>query len=111
MFFLVDLKQQQLRSMVGATAGGATAQTFGVHFEANSYTLFSGVYALGNPNNIVVLTGTVAVTNNLPTSQIVFSRLSGEVAGFSAAQNTITFTNSGLPRTVTINKYGVVAIN
>ena len=41
--FIADLKQQQLKAMVGESDGvGGSGYGYGVHFTANNYTLFRG---------------------------------------------------------------------
>ncbi|HUQ84942.1 MAG TPA: prepilin-type N-terminal cleavage/methylation domain-containing protein [Candidatus Limnocylindrales bacterium] len=106
--FTADLRAQQIRAMVGEDEAGGSASDYGVHFETSSYTQFKGIYGTNNfssnlpPNTNVVTT--------FPSSQIVFIKGSGEIAGFSNGTNTVTFqdVNDGNQKIITINRYGVV---
>jgi prepilin-type N-terminal cleavage/methylation domain-containing protein len=113
---VADLKQQQLRSMMGDTAGQSSAQAFGVHIETNSYTLFWGSYVAGNVNNSVIQTpGVTLTTNTLPSSQVIFTKKSGEAVDSGGAglgsQNTVQLTSQGIAKTITINKFGALTVN
>ncbi len=110
---IADLKQQQLRSMLGETQGRSTTDTYGIHFETTTYTLFHGSsYAVSEPtNSIVQLGGALTFSSvNIPGNVIIFGRGSGEVIGYSNTQNMFGITNPGnnQTRTVTFNTYGVV---
>jgi len=74
---LVDLKQQQLKSMIGDTEGRATADSYGIHFDSNRYVLFHGTnYSSSDTSNSIVNLESNMQFNN-PNSSIVFSKLSG----------------------------------
>ncbi len=110
-----DLQHQQLKSMLGESEGSATAQTFGIHFESTTYTLFRGAtYSASDSNNFVVNLGQNLVLTNItfPSSQVVFNRRSGEVSGFSSGQASVTIQNtvSNEQQTVMLNRYGVPTI-
>ena len=51
---LSDLKQQQLKAMIGDTEGRASSDQYGVHFDSNQYVLFHGVYSVGDSTNFVI---------------------------------------------------------
>lgn len=106
--FTADLKSQQLRAMVGEEDTSGNAADYGVHFETSTYTQFRSSY--GTSNFVFDLPGNTNVVTTFPSSQIVFIKGSGEIAGFSDGLNTVTFqdTNDGSQRIVTINRYGVV---
>ena len=76
---LSDLKQQQLKAMIGDTEGRATPDSYGIHFDSNKYVLFHGTYLEGDPSNFVVNLDSNMQFNN-PEYNVVFSRLSGEIA-------------------------------
>ena len=108
-----DIKEQQLKTMLGDNDGTGTPQIFGIHFDPTSYTLFRGTYSLGNSSNLVIkMPENVGITTNL-ASDLIFTRLSGEVNGYSATQNTITVRSniSTEQRVVSFNKLGVLTIN
>ena len=104
--FVTDLKSQQLRSMVGEDDGGGSAQSYGVHFESDSYTLFEGVaYSPVDPNNFQVnLPGN---TEFFPiNSDLIFAIGSGEIASDTIV--TIRRNSGGGQKEININRYGVV---
>src|SRR5438874_474005 len=46
---IAELKEQQIRAMVGDTAGSGTSNyDYGIHFETTSYTLFRSTYGTSN---------------------------------------------------------------
>ena len=113
---VADLKQQQLKAMLGNTEGTDTAQTFGIYFEPTSYTLFSGAsYSAGDPANFIIkLDEGVEFSNiNFPSSQIVFSRKDGNLSGYVSGSDNVTILHvqSGEKETITMNRYGVVSLN
>jgi prepilin-type N-terminal cleavage/methylation domain-containing protein len=77
---LSDLRQQQLKAMVGDAEGRAASDSYGIHFDSNKYVLFHGTYSEGEPSNSVINLDSNMQFNN-PEYDIVFSRLSGEIAG------------------------------
>jgi prepilin-type N-terminal cleavage/methylation domain-containing protein len=73
---LTDLRQQQLKAMIGDTEGRSTSDTYGIHFDANRYVLFHGTYSDSeSTNSIVNLEDNVQFNN--PNYDVIFSRLSG----------------------------------
>jgi type II secretory pathway pseudopilin PulG len=110
---IVDMKEQQIKAMVGDTEGGVTAGSYGVYFEATRYILFHGnTYSAADPkNSIVNLDGSIYFSSmTFPGTQIVFFPQSGEVAGFVDGSNTITVKDlkSTKQKVITLNRYGVV---
>lgn len=106
-----DLKQQQMKAMIGQVDTGATASPFGVKFSGQNYTLFQGSsFQSGAVGNfLVTVHPSVQLTTNLPNAELVFSKVSGEVLNFSSSTNTITATsNDGAQQVMTVNRYGVV---
>ncbi|HEX7042241.1 MAG TPA: type II secretion system protein [Patescibacteria group bacterium] len=108
-----DIKNQQIKAMVGDAQGGAAESSYGVHFDTSKYVLFKGsTYNSSDTSNFVVnLTPDLIFTNiNLPSGNIIFSVQSGEVSGFVIGQNTVDIesTNSSKTYTITINQYGVI---
>ena len=97
-----DLKQQQIRAM-----SGDGASSYGVYFETNRYTLFTGsAYSVGASDNFIVnLEGGITISN--PQTSVVFAQRSGETTSTSF---TITNTNSGEQKIITINSLGAITI-
>lgn len=110
--FISDLKQQQLKAMVGDTEGRGVNDYYGIYFGTSDYALFHGsTYSAGPSNPIIPLTTSVQFTNvTFPQSQIVFNKGSGEIVGFAVGSNTVTLVNvvTNEQKTITINRYGVV---
>ncbi len=111
-----DMKQQQLKAMVGDSEGRSTADSYGIYFNQNqsTYVLFHGTTYIPNPsdnsNFIVNLDENVQIVAVPAASSLIFSQASGEVSGFVQGSNTITLrdTTNGQQNTVTFNKYGVI---
>lgn len=113
---IADIKQQQLKSMLGDTGGTETAQSFGVYFGIDKYILFKGSsYSPADPDNFTVELGEgLQFTDvTLPSDQVVFLRRSGEVSGYSTELDslTITHTQGGVGETLITNRYGVLTRN
>lgn len=108
-----DIKYQQISAMNGAIEGENTAQTFGIHFETNSYALFHGdSFDVSEPTNFTLsLESAMSFADvTFPQDEIIFEKGSGEINGFMDGQNTITLQDSGNNNhvTITINKLGVI---
>lgn len=112
-----DLKQQQIKAMVGDTEGRVSNDNYGIHFESNRYILFHGnSYSSSDTSNFPVnLSSGTNITNILfSNSDLIFASVSGEIVGFTPGQNSVTITNStdGQQKSIIINKYGAVtAVN
>lgn len=108
-----DLRSQQVKAMMGDDDGGSAAQAYGVVIGTDAYTMFAGSsFSPADPNNFVVdVEQGLTLSSTLPSSTVIFSKASGEVAGFSPGNNTITFTNtSGAQTILDVNSYGVVNV-
>lgn len=110
--FIVDLKQQQLKAMLGDTEGRNTSDNYGIQFGATNYTLFHGTYSSGDSTNFNIALGDNIQfsTINFPNSQIIFLKGSGEISNYNNNSNTITIKDiiNNSQKTITINIYGVV---
>ena len=109
-----DIKEQQIKAMSGDSDGETTTDSQGIYFESNRYTLFRGPnYASGSHYFEVDMDQNLILSNTLPSSQVVFGKRSGEVASYTSGSDTITLshTQSGEQKTITINRYGTVTVN
>lgn len=99
---LADIKNQQLKAMT-------TAGFFGLYFESNRYTLFSGsAYSAPDPQNFVVsLDPSLTLSATFPSSILVFSAGSGEITGFVAGSDSLTLGTE----TLVFNRYGTLIQN
>ncbi|OGK25063.1 hypothetical protein A3A46_04100 [Candidatus Roizmanbacteria bacterium RIFCSPLOWO2_01_FULL_37_13] len=108
-----DLKQQQLKAMVGDTEGDTSHAAYGIYFQSDRYTLFQGSsYSdLDTANFDIILNRDLQFSNIiLPGSQIVFASGSGEVANYNQSFDYVTLKNTSTDetKTVRINQYGTI---
>lgn len=110
---VADLRSQQIKAMAGDSLTAASAQAHGVYVQSGAYTLFKGAsYSSSDADNFVVQADAgVALNTTLPSTQVVFTKGSGTFSGFASGQNSITVSNAGESKVITINRYGVVAVN
>lgn len=105
-----DLREQQTKAMIGETEGGSTNDAYGIYFSQNEYVLFQGTaYDPNDPSNRTIpLEPTIQIQN--PNYSIIFSKVSGEVAGYNAGANTIIVSDvtNNRQKTLQFNKYGVI---
>lgn len=106
--FVSDLRQQQLKAMVGDTEGRVTSDYYGIYFEASRYILFHGTaYSSSDTYNFpVALEGDMAFVNT--GVSVIFSKVSGELYGASSFTIPIKNKVSGEQKNITINQLGVV---
>ncbi len=107
-----ELRLLQARAMQGDIGLEGGPSEFGVRFAGDRYTFFEGPnYSPSGTSNVVtVLEEAVTISSTLPNDTVIFERGSGEVSGYTAGQDTITFSNtqSGETTSLRINKYGVL---
>lgn len=76
---IADLKQQQLKSMIGDTEGRASSDVYGIHFDSNRYVTFHGsTYSPADPSNSAINLESNMQFNN-PNFDVIFGKLSGEI--------------------------------
>lgn len=109
---ITDIKNQQIKAMVGDTEGRGIPDTYSIYIEPTKYTLFHGQnYSDGDSSNFAVtVDDQYQLLTIFPSNKIVFASGSGEIVGFAQNQNTINIvdTRTGQQKVITINKYGVV---
>jgi prepilin-type N-terminal cleavage/methylation domain-containing protein len=113
---IAEIKQQQLKAMVGDTEGRTTPDAYGIRFDTNSYTFFHGTtYNASDPDNF-----TIDMDDNmqfssiqLPNQSVVFNRVSGDFYNYNPALSSVTLTNTtaGESKTLQFNRYGVIRNN
>lgn len=103
---IAELKEQQLKSIIGDSEGRATPDSYGIHFDSNRYVTFHGeVYSeLDNSNSFFNLESNMQFNNS--NFDIKFLRLSGEIA-VPLTVELQDNTNFQFKR-IYLNKYGVV---
>ncbi len=103
---LADLKQQQLKSMIGDTEGRETADMYGVHFDSNRYVFFHGsTYSSSDTSNSITNLASNMQFNS-PGFDVVFSKRSGEIPAATIVELQDN-TNSKLKR-IHLNTLGVI---
>ena len=102
---VTDLRQQQLKSMIGDTEGRATPDPYGIHFDASRYVFFHGSpYSPADTSNFAINLDSNMQFNN-PNFNVIFSKLSG-----ATLETTIELkdnTNSKFKK-IHLNSLGVV---
>lgn len=111
--FIADLKQQQLKAMVGDTEGSGIISDYGIHFETTSYTLFRNIYS-GTSDFVVKLPDTIQISTDLSVPYVLFEKGSGIFSNYETPnpnnKNTITFRDpvDNSQKEITLNQYGVI---
>jgi len=112
---LSDLRAEQLLAMAGDQGTTTSQQPHGIYVQSTSYTLFStSTYSAGDSNNFVVTPSNgITFTTTLPSTQVVFSKGSGDVSGFVNGSNTISVVGAtgGVNKTITIGRFGALSSN
>lgn len=104
-----ELRSQQLKAMIGEDSANGDPDEYGVYIESGQYTLFEGAtFDVNSPSNFVVDLPSSISLQSQPSQSIVFSRLSGEILGYTSAQSiTIVDSLTGESQTLNLNIYGV----
>lgn len=109
---IADLRQQQSKAMLGEIDGSGSSKAYGVHYDSDGYVLFAGdTYNPSDPANSPISVEVIlSLSTTFAGSDVIFSRVNGEIVGFTAGANTITLTNTanGDQKIITLNKLGVV---
>lgn len=110
-----DLKQQQLKSMVGDTEGVGSADDYGIYFPdtGTSYILIKGnTYSESDPNNFEIdLSNDLQFSSiQVQGSQVIFAKNSGEFSNHVLNFDYVTLRNINTDETKTIrlNELGTV---
>jgi prepilin-type N-terminal cleavage/methylation domain-containing protein len=108
-----DLKNQQLKAMLGNTEGRAANDSYGIYFLSDKYILFHGTSY--NPNDsanfpVNLPTDVQIQSTTLPNNTVVFTKISGEIPSFAQGSNTVTVkaVNINVQKVITFNRYGVI---
>lgn len=109
---IADMRGQQTKAMTGDAQAGSAPDSYGIYFQTNAYVLFKGAgYNANDPSNAATpLPDNITITTTLPNASVIFTKGSGEIAGYSPIANTLTITQtlSGDHKDITINRYGAV---
>lgn len=104
---IADVRQQQIKAMIGDSQGRPTPDSYGIHLDTDQYVLFHGItYSPEESSN-----SKISLPQNLQFvnsgTDIIFAKISGEISSLSIIQLRDT-TNSNT-RTIRLNRYGVIA--
>lgn len=75
---VTDLRQQQLKAMVGDSEGRVGLDQYGIHFDSDRYVLFHGTYSPSDTSNSVINLDANMQFDG-PLADVVFSKISGEI--------------------------------
>lgn len=107
-----DIRNQQIKAMVGDTEGRDAPDNYGVKFANDQYILFHGnsYDPLSSDNYSIPMPDAHSVSSSFQNETIIFASESGELIDFVDGQNSITVTNnpSSTTETIKLNKYGIV---
>ena len=100
-----DIKEQQIKAMIGDTEGRSSPDFYGVHFDANQYVLFHGtVYSSSDTSNYVISLSNLKFVS--PGFDVIFSKISGEIVSSVVIQ--LQDIPTGKLRKIHLSQYGVV---
>lgn len=108
--FINDMRQQQLKAMIGDKESSSTTDTYGIHFATNSYVLFKGsVYDANDSQNFTINLGdNIQFVGSLPN--LIFERVNGELGSSGSIPFKDMTTNS--QKALQYNKFGIItAVN
>jgi len=110
-----DFYSQQNKAMVGDTEGRASADYYGVHFEADQYILFHGSsYSPLDATNFNVDLNSALTFSNItfPSQNVIFATGGGGLLGFVSGSDTVTLLDStnSEQKIIQLNKYGAITI-
>ena len=105
--------EAQTYTISGRSLDGSEPSSYGVHFEQGYYVYFKGTsYNATDPDNLQtdLPPGIILSQISLPSNNIVFEQVTGEVAGFDPNANFVTVAdaNTGNQVSITVSKYGGV---
>lgn len=109
---LADIKSQQAASMLGDNGGTSSQQPHGLYLQSTTFTLFAGSsYNHADSHNFTeTVASGVSLATTFPANTIMFDKGTGEVSSFANGSNTITLTDNGETRTVTLSRFGAVSV-
>lgn len=109
------LSEAQAKTRAGYSYGGGASLNFGVHFESDFYTLFSGTsFDPNDPNNQEFnFSSRLEISQiSLPSGNVIFEKITGQVYNFDLGQNYLVLSDqrAGQEKRININKLGVATI-
>lgn len=109
------IAEAQTQTLAGFSQGGSDSLNFGLHFETDSYTLFSGLtFNPADPQNQKTsLPLRLQFSQiSLPGQNLLFEKITGQVLNFDPAQNYLLLQDQSAnqKKKISINKLGVVQV-
>lgn len=107
------MHEAQTTTISGRSVDAQQPSSYGMHFESTYYDTFSGSsYSSTDPTNerTTLPSGITFSQINLPNSEVIFTRVTGQVLGFDRTKNSLTIleSNTGTVKHVTISKVGSI---
>lgn len=107
------LNEAQINAISGKSVDGQQPSSYGIYFQQTYYVLFAGTtYSAADSHNerTDLPAGITFSQIQLPSSQIVFSNVTGQVTSFTEGQNFIVLqdSNSLEAKQVTVSKMGAI---
>jgi type II secretory pathway pseudopilin PulG len=109
------LEEAKAKALAGYSQGQASSLNFGVYFESDSYTIFSGLVfdALDPLNQEFALTPGLAISEiGFASNSLIFEKITGQVRNFDPSQNYLVVSDqkTSQQEKITINKLGIVTV-
>ena len=112
---IVDIRQQQEKSLLGEVEGKNAVTPFGIVFKENGYLLFQGLFYSPSENDqarVSTIAPNLSLESTLPKNSLIFESGTGNILNYDASKNTITITDTvtGAQQTLAFNLYGVISL-
>lgn len=109
---IADIRQQQLKAMIGDTQGNGVRTPHSIYFTGTTYTTYPGVtYSAQNQHNFTVtVDDSVEFVNTFLNNTLTFASGSGAFTNYDPSNNTliVRVKQTGQQKVITFNQYGVV---
>ena len=107
---VADLRSAQNKAMSGAALAGTTVDSWGLKLLESSYVIFPGpTYTAGATGNYIVqLPIGMSVSTSLPSSQVLFSKGTGEIVSYNSDTDVISLSVGSSSKTIELNRLGVI---
>lgn len=107
------LNETQTSAINGKSVDGAQPSSYGIYFQPSYYVLFAGSsYSAADSHNqrTDLPSGVTFSQIQVPASQIVFDKVTGQVISFDPSQNFVVLreSNSNETRQITVSKVGSI---
>lgn len=109
---LSDIRQQQLKAMIGDTEGNTARSPYGIYITSDAYTVFPGAsYSADNTKNFTIqVDESAALLTTITNNTLLFASGSGEFINYEEDADSITvrIKQTGEQKVIRFNQYGVI---